>query len=224
MAEKRTRNWTFVFYPESTKEDWQDILGEKGLQICVSPLHDKDVYTKDVYYTKDEGEHKVGELKHTAGELKKPHYHAVIVFDSVKSREQVQEIAQMIAKEGTTAPAVQYCMNLRGSMRYLAHIDNPDKAQYEQSEIQCIGGIDWAYYAMSQADIEFDIRSRISAVLNLCAENKIGSFSSLVDCVLERSPELFEVVRKNAYFFGQYLKRKFYIETPLTDEEKENNL
>ena len=76
MAEKRTRNWTFVFYPESTREDWREVLGEKGLQLAVSPLHDRDTYTKDVYYTKDEKtpdgvEHKAGEIKHKAGEVKK---------------------------------------------------------------------------------------------------------------------------------------------------------
>ena len=225
MSEKRTRNWTFVFYPESTREDWRDVLGEKGLQLAISPLHDCDKYTKDVYYTKDctdtdGAEHKAGELKHRAGDLKKPHYHAVIVFDSVKSREQVQEIAQSIAKEGTAAPAVQHCLNLRGSMRYLAHIDNPDKTQYRTEEIETIGGIDWAYYAMSSADLEADTRGKISAVLGLVAEYGLTDFADLVDCVLEKEPEVFEVVRKNAYFFGQYLKRKFYTNKALTNENE----
>lgn len=224
MAEKRTRNWAFVFYPESTREDWRDVLGEKGLQLAISPLHDKDKYTKDVYYTKDETdaqgvEHKAGEIKHKAGEIKKAHYHAVIVFDSVKSREQVQEIAQMLALDGTTAPAVQHCMNLRGSMRYLAHIDNPEKAQYDTAEIQTIGGLDWAYYAMSNADLECDTRNRITSVLNLIYEVGAGNFADLVDAVLEREPELFEVVRKNAYFFGTYMKTKIYKEKSCQDEK-----
>lgn len=224
MAEKRTRNWAFVFYPESTREDWRDVLGEKGLQLAISPLHDKDTYMKDVYYTKDETdaqgvEHKAGEIKHKAGEIKKAHYHAVIVFDSVKSREQVQEIAQMLALEGTTAPAVQHCMNLRGSMRYLAHIDNPEKAQYDTAQIQTIGGLDWAYYAMSNADIECDTRNRITAVLNLIYEVGAGNFADLVDAVLEREPELFEVVRKNAYFFGTYMKTKNYNKNSCEEEK-----
>lgn len=224
MAEKRTRNWAFVFYPESTREDWRDVLGEKGLQLAISPLHDKDKYTKDVYYTKDETdaqgvEHKAGEIKHKAGEIKKAHYHAVIVFDSVKSREQVQEIAQMLALDGTTAPAVQHCMNLRGSMRYLAHIDNPEKAQYDTAEIQTIGGLDWAYYAMSNADLEYDTRNRITAVLNLVYETGVTNFADLVDVVLEREPELFEIVRKNAYFFGNYMKTKIYKKSSCQDEK-----
>lgn len=227
MAEKRTRNWTFVFYPESTREDWRDVLGEKGLQLAISPLHDKDQYTKDVYYTQDmvddQGvEHKAGEIKHKAGELKKAHYHAIIIFDGPKSREQVQEIAQMLALDGTTAPAVQHCMNLRGSMRYLAHIDNPEKAQYDTADIQTIGGLDWMYYAMSNADLEYDTRNRITAVLNLIYEVGAANFADLVDAVLEREPELFEVVRKNAYFFGTYMKTKIYKEN--TSQKEKNNL
>lgn len=227
MAEKRSRNWTFVFYPESTREDWRDLLSEKGLQLAISPLHDKDQYTKDVYYTKDttdnQGiEHKAGDIKHKAGEIKKAHYHAVIVFDSVKSREQVQDIAQMLAIDGTTAPAVQHCLNLRGSMRYLAHIDDPAKAQYDTADIQTIGGLDWMYYAMSNADLECDTRNRITAVLNLMYDVGAVNFADLVDAVLEKTPELFDVVRKNAYFFGMYMKTKIYKEN--TSQKEKNNV
>lgn len=229
MAEKRTRNWTFVFYPESTREDWREVLGEKGLQLAVSPLHDRDTYTKDVYYTKDEKtpdgvEHKAGEIKHRAGDVKKAHYHAVIVFDSVKSREQVQEIAQLLAIDGTLAPAVQHCMNLRGSMRYLAHIDNPEKVQYDVGDITTIGGLDWNYYAMSNADLECDTRDKMTRVLNMAYENDVANFADLVDCTLEKAPELFEVVRKNAYFFGMYMKTKFNTKKVLTNAEKESIL
>ena len=38
----RTRNWTFVIYPESVSEGWRDILDDEHIQWVESPLHDKD--------------------------------------------------------------------------------------------------------------------------------------------------------------------------------------
>ena len=39
----KKRNWTIVCYPESLPKDWKDILRESGLQVAISPLHDKDL-------------------------------------------------------------------------------------------------------------------------------------------------------------------------------------
>lgn len=47
MSEKkkdgRTRNWTFVLYPDSAPDNWRQILDDKHIEWIESPLHDKDV-------------------------------------------------------------------------------------------------------------------------------------------------------------------------------------
>ena len=42
-AGQRTRNWTFIVYPESAAENWRELLDEEHLEWIESPLHDRDV-------------------------------------------------------------------------------------------------------------------------------------------------------------------------------------
>ena len=109
MAEKktsattRTRNFATVVYPESAPDNWQEILSEQFVPAFISPLHDNDL--------------------NPTGEVKKPHYHVMIMFDSVKTREQAQDIFNLIGGVGC-----EIVQSLRGYARYLCHLDNPDKA------------------------------------------------------------------------------------------------
>ncbi|MDF9661329.1 Rep family protein, partial [Bacillus cereus] len=41
--DERTRNWTFIVYPESTPENWREIINDLHTPWIESPLHDKDV-------------------------------------------------------------------------------------------------------------------------------------------------------------------------------------
>ena len=58
----KKRNWACVVYPESLPADWLDILQKTGLQIVISPLHNKD--------------------KNPDGTVKKPHYHIILIYRS----------------------------------------------------------------------------------------------------------------------------------------------
>jgi len=115
--QNRTMNWTCVQYPESAAEGWREILSELQVKVAVSPLHDKDV--------------------NPDGTVKKAHHHIVISFDGNKSYEQVCEITEAIK---ATIP--QRCKSLKGTVRYMTHMDNPEKAQYSKSEITAYGGFD----------------------------------------------------------------------------------
>ena len=73
-----------------------------------SPLHDKDL--------------------NASGEAKKPHIHILLLFGGVKSYEQVKEITDSL-----NCPIPQRCHNARALVRYMAHLDNPEKHQYYNS-------------------------------------------------------------------------------------------
>ncbi|MDF9633724.1 Rep family protein, partial [Bacillus cereus] len=70
--DERTRNWTFIVYPESTPENWREIINDLHTPWIESPLHDKDV--------------------NPDGEIKKPHWHVTMMFSNKKSYEQIREI------------------------------------------------------------------------------------------------------------------------------------
>ena len=85
----RTRNYATVVYPESAPPDWLAIAGELKIPCFISPLHDKDL--------------------NPTGEQKKPHHHVMIMFEGVKTREQVAEIFDQIGGVG-----VEVIQSVRG--------------------------------------------------------------------------------------------------------------
>ena len=144
----RYRYWTIVVYPDSAPQDWRQKLD--GLQWVESPLHDKDV--------------------NAAGTPKKAHWHIMILFDGKKSYEQVKEIADSL-----NGASPQYVQNVVGMVRYFAHLDNPEKAQYDKSEI--IGhGVDVSKYLDSEDDID-----KLEQDIEIfCEENNITEYAQLI--------------------------------------------
>lgn len=126
------RIWTFEIYPESVDPKYVDILNELHIQWCESPVHNMDVT--------QEGEHK------------KDHIHIVLKFEGNKSYKQYKEIAESV--KGVPAPEhTAHVESIRGMVRYLIHLDNPEKAQYERENIKTHGGMDIEEYFMYPASL-----------------------------------------------------------------------
>lgn len=190
----RTRNWTLIVYPESAKEDWQEYLEDLGCGVAISPLHDKD--------------------KNKDGTTKKPHYHVIIAFDSVKSYEQVDKIVKGIpsleGKHASTIP--QEIQSIKGAVRYLIHLDNKNKVQYNQEDIRCYGGFDVTRYIQNDEDKDKEEESKIKEVLayiKFLEREKFKrtiNFYELIMCAAEERIELIREIRKYAYFYNQIIK------------------
>lgn len=163
----RTRNWLFVVYPESAPENWRDLIDDHHIQWIESPLHDKDI----------DGN----------GEKKKPHIHVLLLFEGPKSFEQVHEIIK-----DTNGSIPIKCLSSEGSTRYFAHLDNPDKYQYNPKDIIGHGGVDVAKYLAPRSsqkyalirDMQMYIKehdiTEYGDFLDYCAENHFDDWYPLL--------------------------------------------
>lgn len=189
MGEKRTRNWGTIIYPpngvdETTcPENWADILGSLGVRAVASPVHDKDIAAN--------------------GEYKKPHRHVLIAYDGVKSAAQVREIVDKIGGVG-----VEPINSLYAQVRYLTHMDNPEKAQYSTLDVLTFGGFEYKRYASTKEDEERATSGCMAEIMNASIEYGIYDFAGMADYLMAERPELFATFRKNSYFFATYLKCK----------------
>lgn len=163
----RALGWSCIVYPESAPDNWRDILDDLHLEWIESPLHDQDL--------------------NATGELKKAHWHVLILFGSVKSYDQVKELT-----EALNCPSPQKCHNSRALVRYMAHIDNPDKAQYNVSDIVGHGGVDISEllkpssskrYSLIREMIEFVKSAEIieyQDLMDYAAENRFDDWFPLL--------------------------------------------
>lgn len=164
----RTRNFATVVYPESAPQDWLEKLADLKIEALVSPLHDKD--------------------KNPDGEPKKAHYHVILMFETVKTTEQVKEITEKIGGVG-----VEKINSLRGYARYLIHADNPEKAQYNKADIKQFGGVDYE----SICSLASDKYAAIREMIQYCTTNEIISYADLLRYAAEQNENWFRCLCDN---------------------------
>ena len=182
MAEKnvKKRNWAMVLYPESAPEDWREQLRLSGLQVAISPLHDKDV--------------------NADGEPKKAHHHVILVYGSPTTYNNVKALCDRLNQ-----PIPQPLEQVRGYYRYLTHEDNPEKAQYSKSDIQTLNGFDIREFVeLTKSEVAKAKRE----ILQLIRDNGLTEYADLIDILMdggEGTADMFDVASNNTLFFKAYL-------------------
>lgn len=178
----RTRNFATVIYPESAPENWQEILVEQFVPAFISPLHDKDV--------------------NPTGELKKEHYHVIIMFEGVKTTEQAKAIFEKIGGVGC-----EIVQSLRGYARYLCHLDNPEKAQYKTDEVRALCGADY----ITTIGLVTDKYLSIGEMIDFCQEHNIVSYADLLEYARLNNFGWFRVLCDNGtVVMKEYLKSRHW--------------
>lgn len=178
----RTRNFATTIWPDSihTPADWQDILSEQHIPVMISPLHDKDI--------------------NPDGEPKKAHYHVMICFEGVKTPEQAKAVFDLVGGVG-----LEVVQSLRGYARYLCHMDNPEKYQYDTAEVRCLSGADFA----TAVSLVTDKYKAVREMIEYCKDNNVISFSELLEWAMVERYEWFRVLCDNgAVIMEKYLKSR----------------
>jgi hypothetical protein len=186
MAETvKKRNWTFVLYPESAPKDWREQIKLSGLMAAVSPLHDKDV--------------------NPTGEAKKAHYHILLVYSGPTT---YNAVAKFTASLNATVP--QALESVRGMYRYFSHKDNPEKYQYNESDITTINGFNIAdLIELTKSEVN-EIKMNI---LRLVRDVDITEYSGLVDFLIDNEMLTeYDVVINNTLFFNTYITSRRHAE------------
>ena len=129
MATKKGRLWATISYPESQPNNWLKQLQETGLQIAISPLHNKDV--------------------NPDGSEKKPHYHVILVYEGPTTYKHVETLCKEL---NMTIPIK--LESLRGMYRYHIHLDNPEKYQYKDSDRTLLNGFEADTEKLTETETE----------------------------------------------------------------------
>lgn len=178
MAEKRTRNWASVFY-----NDYDGVIAKLSdchVSFMVSPFHDSD-FDPD-------------------GNPKKPHWHVLVCFDGVKTESQARDLFGLI--DGVGCEKVN---SLRGYARYLCHLDNPDKAQYDINDVFQFGSVDY-YSIISLPTDKYDC---IGAMMDWVDLHNCISLASLLRYARANNEIWFRCLCDNSCFIlREYIKSR----------------
>ena len=177
-AKTKKRYWTFVLYPESAPEDWRDVLQRTGLEIAISPLHDKDKDPND--------------------EPKKPHYHVILCYEGPTTGGAVKKLTDSLMQ-----PIPLPIDSVRGLYRYFTHKDNPEKFQYSEQDIVVLNGFNILDYANLSSSDKTKIKLELTRFIK---ENGLSEYSDFMDEVIRLDkPDYFFIASTNTVYFNAYL-------------------
>lgn len=180
-VDDRSRNWATIIYPESCP-DYMEKIGGMVITGFLSPLHS------------DPGEDEKTE--------RKPHFHLLVKFSSVKSQDQVLSIFQAAGFVGA-----ERISDFRSYARYLCHLDQPLKKKYDIDQVVSFGGLDYREIIQASAD-KYKI---ISEMIQFCEQEPElikDSFANLTKYAIDQGKiDWFRALCDNAaYIMTSYLQ------------------
>lgn len=177
-VDKRVRNFACIVYPDSAPDDWLCKIAESKIPVLISPLHCNDV--------------------NPDGEQKKPHFHILVAYEGKKSLSQFE-----VFRDSFGGVGLEEVQSLRGYARYLCHLDNPEKYQYDTSKVLAYGGIDY----LSTIGLPTDRYKVLEEIMDYCDTNRILSYRQLMQYCRTCHYDWFRVLcDSGTYVVKEYLK------------------
>lgn len=163
------------------------------IPCAISPLHDRDVY--------DASDPEVLKGNKCEGEIKKPHWHVNLYFDSLKSFQQVIELLEPLGVK-----MIRNIDNRRSADRYLCHLNHVGKKFiYDTSEIVELNG--------GHADIIMpptaeELRAIRDEVLDYIEREDICEYAQLVMRVKNEHYDWLDYVETHTIFLNSICRSR----------------
>lgn len=178
MASDKHRYFCFLVYPESSPENWLDLLKRSHGSYAVSPLHEPD------------------------GECNKKHYHvvyrhgAVVTLDAAKAA-----IPSEVPANGHIEP----CTSPRNYQRYLIHLDDPEKQQFEDGAkaITCLNAFP---LDLSRDYSAAELKAFRSRVFEWVRDYDVLEYADLLDQLMDSGElDLLDYASNHTILFNTYI-------------------
>lgn len=186
-APAKVRDCAFLLYPDSCNPKWIEILTQLQ-QPFFWILHDSDI--------------------NPDGSKKKPHYHVMIMFENPRSVNSIANYSLMCGGNGY----LEQIISRRGYARYLCHLDNPEKFQYNPEKcIHALCGADYAKEIISLAEAKANKLMMITEILQFIDDNQIHIYADLIRFCAHLRPDWLEILMgSSGHLVKDYIRSEAY--------------
>lgn len=178
----KKRFWSIVLYPDSVPADWLEQLQKRGIKCAISPLHDRDT--------------------NADGSPKKPHWHLILAYDGPTTMSNVQSLS----REFNGPEYVLPLDHVRGMYRYFTHADNPEKAQYDEADIQSVNAFnvnDFLDWTASEVAV---MKREVFALIQTA---NIVEYADLIEILMDSEEfDKLEMVSNHTILFNAYVSSR----------------
>lgn len=199
----RKRCFNLILYPDSIDYDCSSLLksisssGDSFAYI----LHDRDSYLHDVFDSDS------GELLYSSGSHKKNHVHVVLYYKDART------ISSISKQYDIPENMIEIVKSVKGIYRYLVHKDDPEKFQYDISDV--VTNISLDKYLKDNKD---EVKQLLDLVNFLESEDVVNPFQ-LLHYVCD-NPDLYPAFRRNGAMLNncmQYTKNSYSVNKRRSD-------
>ncbi|MDT2738267.1 replication protein, partial [Enterococcus pseudoavium] len=176
MSKEKARYFTFLLYPESIPEDWEEKLELLGVPIAISPLHDMDEKTNKAKWASDDV---VRNGKH----YKKPHYHGIYVSKNPVTADSIRLKFKRLLGEKSVNTVQIITTSIHNTYLYLTHESKDaiakNKYKYKSSDIKLFNNFDIDRYNtldVEEKDELFEIICEIVEKYQIANILELGKF------------------------------------------------
>lgn len=182
----KTRAWTFIIWEDSTDVEQFKVAIKSQSRLGVRALyirHDRDVRAN--------------------GEPKKVHWHIILIWDNSTTFNNALKTAQAVSNTKYIEPV----RSLVGATRYLIHMDDPDKYQYDKDEVQTVGDVDFSELIESSRNDRIELK----AMCEYIRDNGITHFDTFAYYCMNKNLEWFRILsERNTFFFKNLIQAQHF--------------
>lgn len=191
MNEKKSKYWAFLLYEDSMPTNYKEIITQWFLPVCISPKHDKDVYEETTE-------------SHKKGEIKKTHYHVLLCFGNTTTYKTALNYAKELG-----ANIVKPISSSKGAYDYWTHKNNPEKAQYNEEDMQYFGGFNTRDY-IGKTEHEIDIA--LNTIIHIINDKNLYELKEVYDYLDKMNlTEYRDLIHHKTLFIKEYVKSKKFM-------------
>ncbi|MFK4954440.1 replication protein [Lactococcus garvieae] len=205
MSKEKARYFTFLLYPESIPDDWEQRFELLGVPMAISPIHDKD-------------------LSNVEGQkYKKAHYHVVYVSKNPVTADSVRVKIKRCLGDKSVSMVQVVSTSMENMYLYLTHESKDaiakNKYRYSKADIKLLNNFDIDRYVTLDVEDKDDM---LNDVCDLIDDHNLANMRELRRFIKEHGVEyglpsmkiINSVLRAHTglirlYFDAVYQERKY---------------
>lgn len=181
-GQEKARYACFLVYPESAPEDWRKRLKDSHGAFAISPLHEPD------------------------NECKKPHHHVVYKHGGPATLKAMKSaIPEGVAANGY----VELCLHPRNYQRYLLHLDDADKQQWDGNPRDLIEVLNGFPLDLTRDYSKEERNQQRMDVMAIIRENDVHEYADLLEGLMDGGMyDLFDYAFNHTMAMQAYLSSR----------------